>query len=308
MKMNKFVMLMASLGLVFSVMTGCGGGSSDGGDVTAPVADVGLEPDKVNDFIENMAKELGCTYTEVTTSQSTETDIALSLDTVELIKKVMVSGKSVIDLAAAPMIAAIEPGTCGGTVEMPDDFLSTFNGTITFSNYCLSAEEIGSETTIDGSLTLVVDEASGTISASTPTPLTIVSSSPETDNPVNVTIDLDSATLTINEDESMKITITALTVTDNVTGKVYTITNFTADIVGDMITFNGTFNNPEVTGAVNVVGSINGTTGEGTITATDQDGIEVKLTSTSTEGVFDVSFDGAPLGTMDCSTVAIPTI
>jgi len=69
MKMNKFLMLMASIGLVFSVMTGCGGGSSDTGDVAPPTSDtgdvapptsdVGLEPDKVNDFIGDMAKELG---------------------------------------------------------------------------------------------------------------------------------------------------------------------------------------------------------------------------------------------------------
>ncbi len=305
MKMSKFVMLMASIGLVFSVMTGCGGGSSDDVAIVPPV---GLEPDKVNDFIGDMAKELGCTYTEVTTSQSTETDIALSLDTVDLIKKVMVSGKSVIDLAAAPIISATEPGTCGGTVEMPDDLLTTLNGTITFTNYCLSAEEIGSETTISGSVTLAVDEAAGTITASTPTPLTIVSSSPDTGNPVNVTIDLDNGVLTINEDGTMKITVTALTITDNVTGKVYSITNFTADIGEDLLTFSGTFNNPEVTGAVDVVGSINMTTGEGIITVTDQDGVEVILSTTATEGIFDVSFDGAPLGTMDCSDVTVPEI
>jgi len=308
MKTRNLVMSIASIGLVFGLMTGCGGGSDSD---TPSTPDVGLEEGKVNEFIGNIADELGCTYTEVTTSQSTETDIALSVDTVALIKKVLVSGKSVITLAKVPTIAATEPGTCSsnpGSVTLPDDFLSTLTGTIIFDDYCMSAEEIGSETTINGSVTLAVDEASGTISASTPIPLTIASSSPGADNPVDVTIDLDNGVLTINEDETMRITVAALTITDNITGKVYSITNFTADIGEDLLTFNGTFNNPEVTGEVDVVGSINMTTGEGTITATDQDGVEVKLNTTETEGIFDVSFDGAPLGTMDCSDVTVPEL
>ncbi len=304
MKMNKLVMLIASVGLVFGMMTGCGGGS-DSDISTVPTPDVGLEPEKINDFIENIAEELGCTYTETTTSQSTQQDISLSLNTVELIKKAIVSGKNVKEISEAPSISATEPGTCGGSITMPDDGLV---GTIIFDNYCMSDEEIGSETTINGSLTIAVDEATGTITASTPTPLTIVSSSPETDNPVNLTIDLDSGILTVNEDGTMKITMTALTITDNLTNKVYSITNFTADIVEEIVTFSATFNNPEVTGAVDAVGSINMTTGEGTVTVTDQNGDAVKLSSTATEGVFDVSFNNATIGTMDCSTVAIPEV
>ena len=307
MKMNKLVMLIASVGLVFGMMTGCGGGSDSG---TPPVVtpDVGLEPEKINDFIENIAEELGCTYTETTTSQSTQQDISLSLNTVELIKKAIVSGKNVKEISEAPIISATQPGTCSsnpGSVTLPDDGLV---GTIIFDNYCMSDEEIGSETTINGSLTIAVDEATGTTTASTPTPLTIVSSSPETDNPVNLTIDLDNGILTTNEDGTMKITMTALTITDNLTNKVYAITNFTADIGEEIVTFSATFNNPEVTGAVDAVGSINMTTGEGTVTVTDQNGDTVKLSSTATEGVFDVSFNNATIGTMDCSTVAIPEV
>ncbi len=295
---------MASVGLVFGLMTGCGGGSSDGGVSPAPTPapEVGLEPEKVNDFIGNMADELGCDYVEIGTSQSTQQDISLSLTTVGLIKKVIVSGKNVKEISEAPIISATQPGTCGGSVTLPDDGLV---GTIIFDHYCMSAEDIGSKTTIDGSLTIAVDEAAETITASTPTPLTIVSSSPATGNAVNVTIDLDNGILTINEDGAM-ITMTALTITDNITNKVYTITNFTADIGEEIVTFSATFNNPEVTGAVDVVGSINMTTGVGTITATDQDGVEVKLSSTSAEGVFDVSYNNAPLGTMDCTSASLP--
>ncbi|MEA2047490.1 MAG: hypothetical protein U9O64_03485 [Campylobacterota bacterium] len=299
-------MLIASVGLVFGLMTGCGGGSDDDSGIIDPTT--GLEEDKVNEFVGDIADELGCTYTEVTTSQSIETDITSSLETVEVLKKVAISGKSVIELAETPIISATEPGTCGGTIEIPDNFLDTMTGTISLTNYCMIDEESGVETTINGSVAVAVDETSGLITVSTPTPLTIVSSSPETGNPVNITINLDNATLAISEDESMQFTITALTVTDNVTNKVYTITNFTADVVGDMLTFNGTFNNPDEIGTVSVVGSINSATGEGTITATDQDGVEVKLSTTENEGVFDVSFDGAPLGTMDCTTVDIPTV
>ncbi len=310
MKARKLLMLIASVGLVFGMMTGCGGGGDDdGGTTPTPTPEVGLEPEKVNDFVGNIADELGCIYTEVSTSQSTQANVALSLKTVELIKKVIVSGKNVKDMASTPTIAAEMPGTCSsnpGSITMPDDLLSTMSGTIIFDNYCMSAEEIGSQTTINGSVRLALDEASGAITASTPTPLTIVSSSPETGNSVNVTIDLDSGTLIINEDETMDITMTALTITDNVANKVYTITNFTADIGEEIVTFSGTFNNPEVTGAVDVVGTINMTTRGGNITATDQDGVEVELSSTETEGVFDVSYNDDPLGTMDCSMVDVP--
>ncbi len=305
MKVRKLLMLIASIGLVFGLMTGCGGGGSDD-DVVAPLPtaspEAGLKPEKVNEFVGNIADELGCTYTEIALSQSAQKNIELSLETVGLIKKVIASGKNVKD------VASTQPGTCGGSVTMPDDLLSTMTGTIVFTNYCISAEEIGSQTTINGSVALATDEVAGTITASTPTPLTIVSSSPDTGNPVNVTIDLVNGVLTINEDETMKITVTALTITDNVTGKVYSITNFTVDIGEELLTFSGTFNNPEVTGAVDVVGSFNMTTGEGTITVTDQDGVEVILSTTATEGIFDVSFDGAPLGTMDCSDVAVPEL
>jgi len=307
MKARRFVMLMASVGLVFGLMTGCGGGGDDDAPATTPT--VGLEADKVNDFVGDISVELGCIYTELATAQSKQLNTTISLDTVGLIKKVIVSGKNVKDMLAAPIISATEPGTCGGSITIPDDLLSTMTGTITFDNYCMSAEEIGSQTTINGSVTLAGDEAAGTITASTPTPLTIVSSSPATDNPVNVTIDLDSATLTINEDESIDITITALTVTDHTAGDVYTITNFTANMSGDMITFSGTFDPGTDAGALSVVGSINGTTGVGTITATDQNGVTVTISSTDLEGaIFDVSFDGAPLGTMDCSDVTVPEL
>ena len=304
MKTRKFVMLMASVGLIFGMMTGCGGGGSDDGDGGGVVT--GLEQEKVNDFVGDISNELGCTYTEIATSQSKQLNTTLSLDTVGLIKKVIVSGKNVKDVAAAT-ISGTEVGTCGGSVTMPDDFLTTLTGTITFANFCMTAEEIGSQTTINGSVTLAVNEAAGTITASTPTPLTIVSSSPETGNPVNVTIDLDSGILTINEDGSIRITITALTVTDNVAGDVYTLTNFTADMDSDgNINFNGTFDPGTDTGALSVVGSFNGTTGVATLTATDQDGVKVTISSTDLEGgIFDVSFDNAPLGTMDCSDVNV---
>ena len=309
MKMNKIVVLMVSGGLAFSLMTGCGGGGSDPIATPAPVPSVGgVTPTKVNDFLGDMADEMGCTYTELVTSLSTKTDATVSFDTVGLIKKVIVSGKNITEVAESSTIAATTAGTCGGSLTLPDDLLDTLTGTIIADQYCISAEDIGSETTLNGSLALATDEAAGTISLSTPTPLTIVSSSPETGNPVSVTIDLASAVITMNADESMNIFITSLIVTDNVTNKVYTITNFTGEMAGDILSFTGTLNNPEVDGAVNVVGSCNTTTGQCTITAIDEGGVEVKLNTTSTEGVFDVSVDDASVGTMDCTTVDIPTV
>jgi len=306
MKARKFVMLMASVGLVFGLMTGCGGGSSDGGvsPAPAPAPEVGLEPEKVNDFIGDMADELGCTYTEITTSQSTQPNIMLSLKTAKFINKVIINEKNARD-ASAPVISGTEPGTCGGTITMPDSGLI---GDIVFTNYCMQDSATGERVILNGSVRIEADEATETIIASTPTPLNITSTNPNTGQPEDLTIDLDRGTLVIHEDGSMKIDITKLIITDNVTHKTYTITNFTADIGEDMITFSGTLDNPEVTGAVDAVGSINTTTGEGTVTITDQNGDKIILTTTAAEGVFDVSFNNAPLGKMDCSMVAIPEV
>jgi hypothetical protein len=49
-----------------------------------------------------------------------------------------------------------------------------------------------------------------------------------------------------------------------------------------------------------------GVDGKGTIEVTDANGKKGTLTSTETKGVLKVSFDGEPLGTMDCSMIDIP--
>ncbi len=311
MKTHKLLMLIASVGLIFGMMTGCGGGSdggSDGGSSTpGSTPDTGLKPDKVNDFIGNMAEELGCEYTEITQSQNIEEDIAISFSTFGLVKKVIVSGKNLKSLADAPIIADAQEGSCGGSVTLPDSGLV---GDIVFDNYCEQDDATGAQATLDGSLRIAMNEEEGTLVASTPQALTITSSNPENDSPLNLTIDLDSATLTIRDDGSMNLKLTRMVITDNITKKVYTISNVNGDIdaEGERITFSGTLDNPEVTGAVDVVADINSATGNGVITVTDQDGMVVKLNTTQTEGVFDVSFDGAQIGEMDCSMITAPEI
>ncbi len=115
MKMNKLVMLMVSGGLAFSLMTGCGGGGGDDGTTPTLPTVGGVTPEKVNDFVGDMADEMGCDYTELATSLSTKTDIAPSFDTVGFIKKVIVSGKNITELAQAPIISATQhlPRTYG---------------------------------------------------------------------------------------------------------------------------------------------------------------------------------------------------
>ncbi len=304
MKARKFLMFLVSVGLVFGMMTGCGGGGDDDGDSgggTTP--DTGFTQERVSDQVGDIADELGCTYTVATSAQNTVPDIALSIKTVKAIGKVIQSKRD------APVIAATEPGSCGGSITMPDDLLETMTGTIVLDNYCLSAEDIGAQTIINGSVTLAVNEATNAITASTPTPIRITSTNPNTSESVDVTIDLRDGSLVMNEnDGSMDITISSLTVTDHGVGNTYTITNLTVHYSESGITFSGTFDPGTDTGALDVDGNIDVNAATGTITATDTNGVVVILTSTTVEGVFEVEYDNAPLGTMDCSMIAVPEL
>lgn len=301
MRMNKLFMLIAFVGLGIGMITGCGGGSSSSTDDTVIPSDIGFDSDKINENLADVATELGCTYTTASEAITYESDIAFTLKTIGSINKIVAQSEE----TGAPILAVTEVGTCGGSATIPDDGLF---GSYTFDNYCVTDETTGINTTISGSLSVIGDEATSTITLSTPTALTVSSVNPNTLETVNGTLDLDNTVLVINEDNSMDLTIAALTITNNVTNGVYSITNFTANMGEEGITFDGVFNIPQVTGDLEVVGSINTTTGVASITATDEKGSIVTLKSTDVEGVFDVTFDGDPLGTMDCSAVEVPAL
>jgi len=322
MKMNKLVMLIASVGLVFGMMTGCGGGGSGGGDgggtPTPPAA--GLDDQKVNDTATQLAETLGCEYTNATVAQNKTFNVALSYKAVEAMKTA-IARKPVLKevLAASGSTDVTEtPGSCGGTVvtetvENADGTGGTID--ITFNNYC-DQDTLGVATTLNGSVQAVLSEtaASMTITASTGTPLNIKATNPNTSEKTDVTIDLQGGEVIINTDASssltsIDLTASSITITDNITGETCTFSN--VDVHIDMATQVATFSATVVcsgdTGSINISGTADAT-GQATINVTDENGKKGTLQSTAVEGVFDVSFDGAPVGTMDCSMVDVPEV
>lgn len=326
MKMRKFVMLMASLGLVFGLMTGCGGGSSSDGDVTQPPAPpvAGLDDQKVNETATQLADTLGCDYTTVATAQSGKFNAAFSYKAVGALKSVLESDsvlKTVMEAYISAKTEETVPGSCGGSYLMvTEEDTSGTGGTIdiTFDNYC-DDTTVGVATTLNGSLNIVLAQSSETslsITASTGTPLNIKTTNPNTSDNIDTTIDLQNGEVVINTDATsgdlttIGLTASSVTITDNVTGESCTFTNVNVqiDMATQSATFAATVNCTGTdTGSIDVSGTADAT-GQVAITVTDENGKQGTLTSTDVEGVFDVSFDGAPLGTMDCSSVEVPEL
>jgi len=325
MKVSKLVMLLASVGLVFGMMTGCGGGggsSNVGGSTPPPTPPAaGLDGQKVNETATQLAETVGCDYTTVTAAQSGKLNAALSYKAVGALKSVFESDsvlKNVLDASISAKTSDVANGTCGGSYLLETDLDESGAGTIdiTFDHYC-DDSTVGVATTLNGSLNIVLaqtSETSMTITASTGTPLNIKTTNPNTSENADVTIDLQNGEVVINTDASdnlttIGLTASSVTVTDNITGQSCTFSN--VDVQIDMLTqaatFSATVQCTGDTGSINVSGTADAT-GQVAITVTDENGKQGTLTSTDVEGVFDVSFDGAPLGTMDCSMVDVPAV
>jgi len=330
MNLRKFLMFLASIGLMFGMMTGCGGGSSssgggtppNGGGGTPPAA--GLDNQKVNKTATRIADTLGCDYSTVTTSQNKKLNMALVYKTSGALKTVMDREailESVTDTSSNAKDTQEITGDCGGTLSIvtEGDASETGDETIdlTFTNYC-NSETVGVATTLNGSLNIVLSqtsETSMTIAASTGTPLSIKATNPNTSENMDATIDLQDGEVVINTNASgdmtsIKLTASSVKLTDNVSGETCTATNLVADV--DMVTQATTFS-ATVSCAGNDTGSlsVSGTadaSGQVTLEVTDENGKKGMLKSTDSEGVFDVSFDGVALGKMDCSMVDVPEI
>ncbi len=328
MKARKFVMLMASVGLVFGLMTGCGGGSSDstppagGGDTPIPPV-AGLDNEKVNKTATQLADTLGCEYSTVTIAQSKKFNVVLSYKAAGAIKTVMAREavlKYVLETSRYAKETQTIKGDCGGTLVMEtEEDASEAGGTtdLTFTNYC-NSEAAGVATTLNGSLNIVLSqtsETSMTITASTGTPLNIKATNPNTSENMDATIDLQGGEVVINNDASgenmisIKVTASSVKLTDNMSGEVCTASDLVAniDMATQVTTFSATVKCSGDTGSMDVSGTADAS-GQATINVTDANGKKGTLESTAAEGVFDVSFDGAPLGTMDCSMVDVPEV
>ena len=304
MKVFKSFMLKASVALVVGMMAGCGGG----GGGSAP-ASGGLTQEKANVQLTSLASELGCNYTAVAVAEDMKAGIALTFRATELVNSAITEGKIASNLSAPniatsqpaidggiPAIVAVQPGTCGGSVTTPDLGV----GTYTFNNFCYSDPSTGSTATINGSLDLQTDGSS--ITFSTPTPLHIVTSNPTGD----ITINISGGALGLDGSGSISsLTIASLSVTDNSTGTNYSASNINVTISGSTVAFSADVNDPEA-GALHVEGTANSGTRQVNINVSDVHGSTVTVSGIG--GVYDASFNGSPIGTLDCSMIPIPSI
>lgn len=331
MNVRKFLMLIASIGLVFGMMSGCGssggsggGSGSSGGNSSSNGGGTGLDEQKVNQAAAQMADTLGCDYSTIVTTQSEKLNMALAYKAAGAIKTAM-NRENILNPAKTTQRSRDArdtqeiAGDCGGTLVM--DTQEDTSGTsatydLTFKNYC-NSETTGVETTLNGTLHIVASQTSETsmkITASTGTPLNIKATNPETGEKTDATIDLKGGNVLLTMDASgnmtrMKITASSIKLTDNVNGEAATITNLIADV--NMQTQATTFSATVSTtgndiGKLSVSGTANDSTGQVSLEVIDENGKKAMLESTNTEGVFDVSLDGAPLGKMDCSMVDNP--
>ncbi len=308
------VLLVLSLSLFF----GCGGGdSSSGGSSGAPSAE--LNEENVNDFVEKISNEIGCTYTEENPGRAVSLQGMLPLQMVSVVIKATnirdkFDGSHTLDLRALREVET-ESGDCGGYM------ITTMNedtGSITFEfdEYC-SGELTGVQTVIDGEARITMEEGANdsiVINASTTKPITIVTENPETGENVDVTISLTGGKVTINtvdgqlslENLNVKLSASSGYIADNVTGEKYSGSDLSATLADDSVEFGATFTDPEL-GTVTVSGvvemDVDSETGTGTITVTGAGGTNAEFKTTQQEAVFSVTTNGEPAGTLDCSQI-----
>jgi len=244
----------------------------------------GLQIDTINELGIKVADQLDCTYTQTSGKQNLQ-------ETAQLLNSV----QSVT--TTSKELRAVSTGECGGTMTSPDGSLI---GSYSFSDYCSIDSETGVMTTVNGALTVNIDEAAGVATASTPTPISVVSS----DGTLDLTLSLTDANLIANSDGSASISIAAISVTDYVENQSLTLTNLNATLGDTTVTFSSNVSNLE-TGDMFVEGTIDTDSGEGNIDVTDSNGNMMNLISTSTYGVYDVSFDNTSVGIMDCSDLTL---
>ena len=180
---------------------------------------------------------------------------------------------------------------------MPDFIIGTYQ----FDNYCYSDPGTGSIATINGSLN--INTEGSTISFSTPTSLRIITSNPNED----FTIDVQGGILGLDSTGSISsVSIANLNISDNSTGTHYSASSINVVLGGSAVTFSANINDPEAGGNLHIEGTADNNTRQLNTTVTDSYGSVVSISGIG--GVYDTSFNGSPLGTLDCSSVTVPSI
>lgn len=326
MKAHKFLMLTASVGLVFGMMSGCGGGgSSDSPDVTLSE----LTPETVKDMAENVATAIpGCSYGPNSAMTSSQYLTLVYKSTL-----VQAIGKKE---ASIPLLAVDINQNISGTCPTPG-FLAIRgtheNGiddlTFTFNNYCLGDDV--ENITLNG----VADVKNvGTPSPTGPIPQYTTMSTGS--NGIQATEKSSEGTYTHvvkasdlkythgngNNDTTAEspsiLTVGSLSVLDGKANETYSVSNVNISTydsgTDDVITINSlTYTDPD-SGSVNIsstaitvseAGVIMG--GELTVTGSNNTSFTVSPYP-SVDNAFGVVIGGETIGVMDCSMVAIPEL
>ncbi len=332
MKKSRLLIPIVSFALVGGVLTGCGGGSDGGGVSPTPPQNTGLSSEKVGQFASKLSESMGCSYTPVAEAQNTANS---SMNTtmeksVSIIKKVIlpqgIVTNNLLTLSNLPNDTSSYPGDCGGEAII-DANEQTGTLLVTLNNYCTeNADYGGIKTVLDGSVDIAFQQkdTSMHIQASTVDPLNIKATNPETKEKTDTTITLNTLIIdatgkadklyeevsTSLSYEKIDVSAVSIGIVDNIGGTKISITDLqgSVDLVAKTARFNATvdaLNND--TGPLKINGNANAD-GSVAIDATDINGKKATLQSTDTKGIFNVGFDGKPVGKMDCSMVSMPKV
>jgi hypothetical protein len=262
--------------------------------------------ESVDKFAVSTSDQLGCTYTSNKSAHVLRnSQLASNLPSAQ---KALLAILSELSTYTQPRSASERAdqnmaGDCGGSMTSS---LTESAINISFSNYC--TEKVGGvQTTLNGSIDVTMNESGGksVITASTPTPVRIKSTNPETSEPIDVTVDLKGGKLTETSEDCAILTATSVKVTDHISGDVFSATNISINTCDNgNITFSATVTFPDV-GTTNIAGSVD-EDGIGTITMTGSDGSVTTITSTD-EGIYTVTANGTQTGVMDCSNIDVNT-
>jgi hypothetical protein len=305
------VLMLAGVGL--SLLVGCGSGGTSDATVTQTAQ---LSPQNVNNFVESVSNEIGCSYTETQSApllRGENTFLPIKKVFIEVSDMLKIQGVDTSNLRKEFRKTQTVNGECGGTITT----VTSADGksvSYSFVDYCNESSG-GTQSIVNGGIAISTSASGGsvTVGFSTSSPLNMKSVNPNTNERVDVTLAISggsfyssdgSFTLEDEGTSSSKIlTISSISIKDNVSGESYSFQNVRVNMNGSSTTFTASYTDPDL-GVVTISSNGDLNTKNGSITISGANGQSAVITSSSTEGIFNVTSDGSTLGVMDCSTVS----
>ncbi len=323
MKRSKLILSLAVAGLSLGFLVGCGGGSSGGGSDDIPANDITptaqLSSQNVNKFAQSVSDEIGCTYTQIQSApilRSAESSF-LPIKTIISDVSVMLNDKgiNVNNLRVNIRESETIPGACGGNMVVYSSSDGK-SGSYTFNNYCSTTSD-NTNIITNGALALSSSKSgSGMIlDFSTTKSINIKSTNPNTGKKIDTTFDVKNGSFYSSDSNlgvdfdnpsgTTKLTVSSISVKDNVTKKYYSFQNVKVNMSSSSTTFSASYTDPDL-GLVTLSSNDSDIGAKsGDVVITGAAGEKALISTTSTEGILNVTTDGELIGKMDCSTVDI---